>query len=219
MLLNILMMFGVMQTSGLFCMHKLTKLTKIVKPVNMSKFAKSKPATRPKFGKTFKRYNSTNFYLRISPGTFIRPRTAAVCFGVIGLVSYFIFKKRGISKESEVFDMCDNLMFLLENEPKNIDKGRIILNQPKLVDWVNEAAFNGILDHHDLAGTSSAVKVLCKVIGKAVNENNQAMVRLFATKFPIKGVTFFPIGEEVVRAFLFVKDHEDPVGMARLLIN
>ena len=223
MLLNMLMIFGVMQTGDLFCMHKLIKLTKIVKPVNMSKFDKSKLATKPKFGKTFKRYNSTNFYQRILLGKFNRPRTVAVCFG-IGFVSYYIgllgfialvqgvrFKKRDMSTENEIGEIeMNEWLRNLRYADKDRDI-RILLNQPKLINYLNSNIRNGF----DRTGfsweRSGFARELSGIISKSFNDNNQLKLVLMSG--------YLSMTERALKRFIATKDHEDPEMMAKLLIG
>ena len=229
MLLNMFMVFGVMQTGDLVCMHKLIRTNKFVKPVNVNKLTK--------LNKSFKPLNLKCIHVRKFAKSRLTTRRLGDIFltslGVVsigGLTTMFLsgvvgcfndYRRRGIEteRESEVFDMCYNLRYLLEHEPKNINKARVIINQPKLVDYMNEVAFEGRLNYHGFLIRSSAVEYFCNVISKAVNENNQQMVRLFSTKFPIQREHLFPVEETVFRKFLYVENHEDPAGMARLLID
>ena len=111
-----LMVFGIMQTSGLVCMNNLTKIRK---------FSKFKLVKKQNLGKTFKRYNSTS--TPYSPGLIVIIG-AISCWSFLTISDYNVYKKN-----QEVKKMCETLYYLLENEPQNVKNVRIIINQPRLI--------------------------------------------------------------------------------------
>ncbi len=199
MLLNMLIIFGVMQTGDLFCMHKLIRIFG----------SKSKRITRPNFCKSFRRYNTNDKdngcwreiaeFFEEAPGF-----VGFFVFGVIGLLdlgSFFISdaidninQKINRFREKKAKSMCSNLEYVLQNKPCNIAKAKfIIISQPKIVKYVNESY------------------CCLGVITRAIAENNKPMVNLFKENFVMD--------MHVLNKFVGQKNHEDPEGMAKLLIE
>ncbi len=199
MLFNMLVIFGVMQTSNLFCMHKLIRIFG----------SKSKRITRPNFCKSFRRYNTNNkdngFWTEIAG--FIEEEPGFAGMGIAGFMGLFcigcaavvevideIDKKINMFREKKAKSMCSNLEYVLQNEPCNITRTNLIISsQLKIVKYVNESY------------------CCSEVITRAVAENNKPMVNLFRE--------FFVMDMSVLNKFVEQKNHEDPKGMANLLIQ
>ncbi len=96
MLLNMFMVFGVMQTSGLFCMNKLTK---IIKPTNMRQSAKLNILPKQNFGKMFNRYKRITLKKWKLPRlTFTKKLLGG---GALFTAAYTIYKIKNLRRERE----------------------------------------------------------------------------------------------------------------------
>ncbi len=211
MLLNMLMVFGVMQTSDLLCMHQLIKLTRSTNSFSINGQSNiQKILGKKKFCKSFRRYNTlykdNRCWTEIAEFFEEEPGWAVLCVsGAIGFffISVFVVvdvideidKKINRFREENAKSMCSNLEYVLQNKPCNIAKAKFIIrSQPKVVKYVN-------------------VKSYCcsEVITRAVAENNKPMVNLFKENFVMD--------MSVLNKFVEQKNHEDPKGMANLLIQ
>ncbi len=210
MLLNMLMVFGVMQMGNLFCMNKLTKLnraTHVFKPTNMNKTIKSK----------FCNYScDSGLWSKVK----VPVIGGAILLSMVSLYSvnkyypeYSLFKgivreeedpkKKRKKDEYDVERMMINLRYILKKKPKRIDKARIILNQKKLVDYIEEDGVCTWGNRYEFEN----------IILEAIHENNQPMVRLFQEKgFRLEDRHLFYFMRKSYK-------HKDAEGMAKLLVN
>ncbi len=214
MLLNMLIIFGVMQTGDLFCMNKF--VTNVFKPVNMRQLTKSKFCNYryridPEVELLLKRFSDRYYNTKVvlsNPKVVVPIVTTLAC---LVCNAYYhkksdMSKKRDTSTENEIgqIEMKEWLCNL-----RNADKKRdihILLNQQKLINYLNSNIQAGpTWDQINFTWKLSGI------ISKSVNDNNQLKLVLMSG--------YLPVTRCALVRFIDTTDHEDPEMMAKLLIG